>query len=288
MHCGLSMMIDLWPAPTGRLAPVISIHEDAMLSLDSVKKTFFAGTLDERCALRDVTLNLNEGDFCCVIGSNGAGKSTLLNAIAGKIIPDSGRIQIDRHDVTHMPVHRRSRQVARVFQDPMLGTAPDMTVAENLLLADLRPRRARFVPGLSRARRRHYQDILSVLGLGLENRLNARVSLLSGGQRQALALLMAVMADPRVLLLDEHTAALDPRTAALVLDITVRTIADKRLTALMVTHDMEMALRCGNKLIMMEGGRVIYETEGEEKRRQSVKDLIDRFHLKDDKILLAS
>jgi putative tryptophan/tyrosine transport system ATP-binding protein len=286
----MSMMIDLWPAPAGgqRLAPVINLREDAMLKLESVGKTFFAGTLDERCALRSLTLNLNEGDFCCVIGSNGAGKSTLLNAIAGKIIPDSGRIEIDRRDVTQMPVHRRSRQVARVFQDPMLGTAPDMTIAENLLLADLRPRRARLVPGLTRSRRAHYREILSALGLGLESRLDARVSLLSGGQRQALALLMAVMAEPRVLLLDEHTAALDPRTASLVLDITIRTIGEKRLTALMVTHDMEMAIRCGNKLIMMEGGRVIYETEGEEKRRHGVKDLIDRFHVKDDKILLAS
>ncbi|MCA1365370.1 ATP-binding cassette domain-containing protein [Bradyrhizobium sp. IC3069] len=259
-----------------------------MLAIRGIDKRFFAGTLDEKHALKGVDLTLNEGDFCCVIGSNGAGKSTLLNGVAGKIIPDKGSIRIDDRDVTAMPVHRRSRWVARVFQDPMLGTAPEMTIAENMLMAELRPRPARFTLGLSPTRRDAYRERLRTLRLGLEDRLDAKVSLLSGGQRQSLSLLMAVMARPRILLLDEHTAALDPRTAQLVLDITLDAVERNKLTALMVTHDMDMAIRCGNRLVMMEAGQIIYSTSGEAKRQHTVSDLIDRFHTKDDKILLAS
>jgi putative ABC transport system ATP-binding protein len=259
-----------------------------MLSVTNITKTFFAGTLDEKLALQGINLTLNEGDFCCVIGSNGAGKSTLLNTVAGKLVPDTGVVRIDDRDVTKLPVHRRSRWIARVFQDPMLGTAAEMTVAENMLMADLRPRQARLAIGLNNARRDHYREKLKTLGLGLENRLDAKVALLSGGQRQSLSLLMAVLAEPRVLLLDEHTAALDPRTARLVLDITIQAIECNKLTALMVTHDMDMAIRCGNKLIMMEAGNIIYSTSGDEKKRHTVSELIARFQTKDDKLVLAN
>lgn len=258
-----------------------------MLSVTNINKTFFAGTLDEKHALKGVDLTLNDGEFCCVIGSNGAGKSTLLNTVAGKYKPDTGIVTVDNRDVTGMPVHHRSRWIARVFQDPMLGTAPEMTIGENMLMADLRPKRAGLRPGLNRERRSRYRDTLKTLGLGLEDRLDAKVALLSGGQRQSLSLLMAVMAEPRVLLLDEHVAALDPRTAKLVLDITVEAIERNNLTALMVTHDMEMAIRCGNKLIMMEAGRIIYSTSGEAKKRHTIQELVDRFHIKDDKLVLA-
>jgi putative ABC transport system ATP-binding protein len=259
-----------------------------MLTVRSACKTFHAGTPDERRALRSVDITLGEGDFCIVIGSNGAGKSTLLNAVAGKQRLDSGAIAIDGNDVTALPVHHRARFIARVFQDPMVGTAPSMTVAENLLLAELRGKPTRLMPGLTAGRRAAYRQRLADLGLELENRLDAPVGLLSGGQRQSLALLMAVSTKPRLLLLDEHTAALDPRTADAVMRTTVEAIAAHRLTVLMVTHNMSHAVAYGDRLIMMDQGRIHLEIGGTEKQRVTVASLIERFHVKTDRMVLQA
>lgn len=260
----------------------------SMLTVKDARKVFHPGTADERRALAGIDLTLDQGDFCIVIGSNGAGKSTLLNAIAGKQRLDWGHIIIDGHDVTDDAVHERARFIARVFQDPMTGTAPTMTVAENLLLAELRGKPARLVPGLSQARRRAYRDRLATLGLDLEDRLDAPVSLLSGGQRQPLALLMAVSSEPRLLLLDEHTAALDPRTADAVMKTTVETVAERKLTVLMVTHNMSHAVAYGDRLIMMDQGKIHLEIGGAEKKRVTVESLINRFHVKTDRIVLQA
>ena len=259
-----------------------------MLSVRGACKTFHAGTPDERRALVEVDLTLAEGDFCIVIGSNGAGKSTLLNAVAGKQKLDSGKIVIDGKDVTALPVHQRARFIARVFQDPMVGTAPTMTVAENLLLAELRGKRTRLIPGLTAERRRAYCERLASLALDLEERLDAPVGLLSGGQRQSLALLMAVSTRPRLLLLDEHIAALDPRTADAVMHTTVEAIARHRLTVMMVTHNMTHAVAYGDRLVMMDQGKIHLEIGGAEKRRATVESLIDRFHVKTDRIVLQA
>ena len=259
-----------------------------MLSVRGACKTFHSGTPDERRALVEVDLTLAEGDFCIVIGSNGAGKSTLLNAVAGKQKLDSGKIVIDGKDVTALPVHQRARFIARVFQDPMVGTAPTMTVAENLLLAELRGKRTRLIPGLTAERRRAYCERLASLALDLEERLDAPVGLLSGGQRQSLALLMAVSTRPRLLLLDEHIAALDPRTADAVMHTTVEAIARHRLTVMMVTHNMSHAVAYGDRLVMMDQGKIHLEIGGAEKRRATVESLIDRFHVKTDRIVLQA
>jgi putative tryptophan/tyrosine transport system ATP-binding protein len=258
----------------------------SVLRLHQLSKSFNSGTAYQRQALKALDLELAPGDFCCIIGGNGAGKTTILNAIAGTLRPDSGRVAVAGVDVTDWPVHKRARFIARVFQDPMQGTAAEMTVAENLLLARLRSQPARFKPALSKERRQYFQDQLARLNLGLENRLESRVALLSGGQRQALSLLMAVMGGPALLLLDEHTAALDPRTAALVLALTRQVVAEQRLTTLMVTHDMEMAINCGNRLIMMDEGTIVYSAQNEEKTTLTVEQLVTRFHHRDDKILL--
>lgn len=259
-----------------------------MLAVSNARKTFHAGTPDERRALGGVNVKLDEGDFCIVIGSNGAGKSTLLNAVAGKQRLDSGTVSIDGEDVSGLPVHRRARFIARVFQDPMVGTAPSMTIAENLLLAELRGKPARLKRGLTRERRQAYRERLAGLGLDLERRLDAPVALLSGGQRQSLALLMAVSTSPRLLLLDEHTAALDPRTAEAVMRATVDAIAERRLTALMVTHNMSHAVSYGNRLIMMDQGAVHLEIAGAEKKKVTVDDLISRFQVKSDRMVLQA
>ena len=259
-----------------------------MLSVKGARKTFYAGTLDERRALDDLDLTLADGDFCVVIGSNGAGKSTLLNAIAGKQRLDAGSVTIDGVDVTALPVHRRARYIARVFQDPMIGTAPTMTIAENMLLAELRGRRLRLAHGLTQRRRQTYRDRLALLGLGLENRIDAPVGVLSGGQRQSLSLIMAVTTEPRILLLDEHTAALDPKTADTVMQATIRAIAEFHLTVLMVTHNMEHAVRYGNRLIMMDRGAVHLEVAMPEKAGYTVDSLIERFHVKTDRMVLQA
>jgi putative ABC transport system ATP-binding protein len=248
-----------------------------MLTVRSVSKTFHPGTMNERKALRDINLDLNDGDFVTIIGSNGAGKSTLLNAIAGSLTIDHGAIVIGRHDVTALPEHRRAADVARVFQDPSAGTAPHLTIEQNLAVAADRGKRHTLGLGLTRARRRHFRDELANLEQGLEDRMNHRVGLLSGGQRQALSLLMASFTRPRLLLLDEHTAALDPDRAELVLRITQRVIADHGLTALMVTHNMDHALRLGNRLVMMHDGEIISELDPSAKGKAEVGDLLDLF-----------
>jgi putative tryptophan/tyrosine transport system ATP-binding protein len=258
-----------------------------LIRLDRAEKRFHRGSADERAALDQVSLELASGEFAVVIGSNGAGKSTLLNAIAGAETLDSGRIEIDRQDVTQWPQHRRARLVARVLQDPRLGTVPALTVAENLALAEMRAGGAGFGRALTPARESRYVKALAPFGLGLEARLGARAGVLSGGQRQVLALAMAVIASPRALLLDEHCAALDPKTAELVMGATLTAIADGRLTTLMVTHNMQHAIRYGERLLMMDAGRVLLDAAGEEKSRLTVDALVERFHVAHDRMLLA-
>jgi putative ABC transport system ATP-binding protein len=258
-----------------------------MLAVKDARQVFFPGLPDEKVALDGLNLTLAEGDFATVIGSNGAGKSTLLNAIAGAQRLDSGRIVINGDDVTQMPVHRRANHVARVFQDPMKGTAASMTIAENMLLAEMRQSKARLRIGLTPARRDKYREELSYLGLGLEDRMDTPVSLLSGGQRQSLSLVMAVSDRPDVLLLDEHTAALDPRTADLVLDATLRAVTALKLTTLMVTHNMQHAIDFGNRIVMLDAGQVIRELSGDEKANTTVPELIDYFSVKSDRMVLG-
>lgn len=248
-----------------------------MLSIDSISKTFFPGTANERRALRDVSLHLSPGDFITVIGSNGAGKSTLLNSISGRLIPDSGRIRIHGKDVTTQSEHKRARKVGRVFQDPMAGTAPNLTIEENLSLAYLRGKSRGLGLGLNSARRKVFIDELESLELGLEKRLGTNVGLLSGGQRQALSLLMAGFTHPDVMLLDEHTAALDPQRAELVTNLTKRIVEQGKLTTLMVTHNMAQALQVGNRLIMMHEGQIIFSADAEQKAQLTVEDLMAEF-----------
>lgn len=248
-----------------------------MLEVSKVSKTFFPGTVNERHALVDVNLNLAAGDFVTVIGSNGAGKSTVLNTIAGRIVQDSGQVRLDGHDVTKQKEHQRAKQVGRVFQDPMAGTSPDLTIEQNLALADRRGRARGLGRGVTAAKRERFAQELTVLELGLEKRLKTRVGLLSGGQRQALSLLMATFSRPKVLLLDEHTAALDPQRADLVTRLTEKIVADQELTTLMVTHNMAQALAVGNRLIMMHEGRVILDLQGEQKAQLTPDDLLAEF-----------
>jgi putative tryptophan/tyrosine transport system ATP-binding protein len=257
-----------------------------MLSIKGGTKIFYRGTQDERRALDGLNVTLKSGDFCIVIGSNGAGKSSFLNAVSGKLPLDSGRISIDGQDVTKLNAHRRAQFIARVFQDPMIGTAPTMTIGENMLLAELRGQPRSLAYGLTVARRTRYRQQLAELNLGLENRLDMQVGLLSGGQRQSLSLVMAVSTHPKLLLLDEHTAALDPRTAKLVMDTTVRAVDELKLTTMMVTHNMEHAINYGNRIIMMDAGKVLVDIDATEKQGITVSDLIDRFHTKSDAIAL--
>ena len=248
-----------------------------MLELKNISKTFFPGTINEKKALRGVDLHMETGDFITIIGGNGAGKSTLLNSIAGVFPIDEGSITIDDVELTQMPEHQRARYIGRVFQDPMMGTAAGMMIEENLAIASRRGKR----PGLSWAlmeeERSHFWELLKELDLGLEDRLTARVGLLSGGQRQALTLLMAAMNHPKLLLLDEHTAALDPKTAEKVLALTQKVIARDHLTSLMITHNMRDALRFGNRLVMMNTGRIVVDVGGEEKKRLTIPDLLNLF-----------
>ena len=248
-----------------------------MLELSHVTKTFYPGTVNEKVALNDLSLSLKEGDFVTVIGSNGAGKSTMLNAISGVWGVDSGTIRIDGVDVTGMSEHRRAAFLGRVFQDPMLGTAPDMQIEENLALAARRGKRRGLKWGITRLEREDYRELLREFDLGLEDRLTAKVGLLSGGQRQALTLLMASLQRPKVLLLDEHTAALDPKTADKVLRLSDKIISENNLTALMVTHNMRDAIAHGNRLIMMNAGRVVVDVAGEEKKKLTVDQLLELF-----------
>jgi len=259
-----------------------------MLEIRAARKTFYRGQPDEKVALDNLDLKLSTGEFGVVIGSNGAGKSSMLNAVSGALTLDSGKILLNGDDVTGLPVHKRAMRIARVFQDPMKGTAASMTVAENMLLADLRSKSRSLRRGLTAARLATYRERLSMLGLGLESRLDTRVELLSGGQRQSLSLIMAVGGEPELLLLDEHTAALDPRTADIVMQATVRTVEALKLTTLMVTHNMQHAVDFGDSVIMLDAGRVRLEISGEEKKRLTVPDLIGHFAVKTDRMFLAS
>ncbi|EFK11094.1 ABC transporter, ATP-binding protein [delta proteobacterium NaphS2] len=260
-----------------------------MLVLKDVSKVFNPCTQDEKVALNSLNLSVKDGDFVTIIGSNGAGKSTLLNCVAGTYRPDGGSVIIDGRDITKSPEHRRARYLARVFQDPTLGTAAAMTIEENLSLAELRGRKRGLGPGVTKKRRARYREVLKVLELGLEDRLRDRVGLLSGGQRQSLALLMTTLSLPRLLLLDEHTAALDPRTADKVMTLTDHVVEENRLTTLMVTHNMNQALKHGNRMIMLHQGQVRMDVSGEEKQKLTVREVVAKFGttLKDETLLSA-
>ena len=264
-----------------------------MLDVQAIYKTFNAGTVNEKTALNGVSLHLNEGDFVTVIGGNGAGKSTLLNAVAGVWPVDAGAITIDGVDVTHLAEHKRAKYIGRVFQDPIMGTAATMQIEENLALAKRRGKRRTLRPGITKAERDEYRDLLRLLDLGLEDRLTSKVGLLSGGQRQALTLLMASLVKPKLLLLDEHTAALDPKTAAKVLDATEKIVQRDHLTTLMITHNMRDAIAHGNRLIMMYEGNIALDISGEDKKKLTVEDLLAKFGQAtgsteaDDKLLLG-
>ena len=250
-----------------------------MLNITNVSKTFNIGTINEKKALQNLNFTLNDGDFVTVIGGNGAGKSTLLNMIAGVFPCDigEGKIEIDGVDVTRMPEHKRAKYLGRVFQDPMRGTASDMGIEENLAMAYRRGKARGLGWGITDKERVLYKELLTSLDLGLENRLTAKVGLLSGGQRQALTLLMSTLKKPKILLLDEHTAALDPKTASKVLDITQKMVKKDKLTTMMITHNMKDAIRLGNRLIMMHEGKIIYDVSGEEKKNLTVSDLLNKF-----------
>lgn len=248
-----------------------------MLEVKNIYKTFNPGTINEKIALNGLSLKLNEGDFVTVIGGNGAGKSTLLNAVAGVWPVDEGQIVIDGTDVTKLSEHKRAAYLGRVFQDPMTGTAATMGIEENLALAKRRGTKRGLRKGITQQEREEYKELLKVLDLGLENRLTSKVGLLSGGQRQALTLLMATLKKPKLLLLDEHTAALDPKTASKVLEITDMIVNRDHLTTLMITHNMKDAIAHGNRLIMLMDGKVILDIQGEEKKKLTVKNLLDKF-----------
>lgn len=248
-----------------------------MLELKNISKTFEANTINEKKALDNISLTLNDGDFVTVIGSNGAGKSTLLNAIAGVFSVDSGSISIDGNDVTNIPEYKRASYIGRVFQDPKIGTASDMWIEENLALANRRGNKRGLKQGISDNERKQYFDILKSFNLGLENRMSTKVGLLSGGQRQALTLLMATLQKPNLLLLDEHTAALDPATASKVLELTNKIVTENNLTTFMVTHNMKDALKYGNRLIMMDNGHIILDVAGKDKEKLTVNDLLKKF-----------
>lgn len=264
-----------------------------MLELRNISKTFNPGTITEKRALSDLSLHLNPGDFVTVIGGNGAGKSTMLNAVAGVFNVDAGSILIDGVNVTRLPEHKRAAMLGRVFQDPMIGTAATMNIEENLALAYRRGQRRTLRWGIKPKEREEYRDLLAMLGLGLEDRMTSKVGLLSGGQRQALTLLMATLKQPKLLLLDEHTAALDPKTAANVLGLTQKIIVENHLTALMITHNMKDALQYGNRTIMMHEGTVILDIDAETKKRIGIEDLLAMFEkasgkeLANDRMLLG-
>ena len=265
-----------------------------MLEIKNIYKTFNAGTVNEKRALNGLSLNLEDGDFVTVIGGNGAGKSTMLNAIAGVWPVDEGQIIIDGVDVTKLSEHKRAKYLGRVFQDPMTGTAATMGIEENLALAQRRGQSRTLKIGITKKEREEYKELLKILDLGLENRLTSKVGLLSGGQRQALTLLMATLKKPKLLLLDEHTAALDPGTAEKVLNLTKRIVEEHHLTCLMITHNMQSALELGNRILMMDSGDIVLDIKEEEKKGLTVEGLLDKFkvgagkRLDNDRILLSN
>lgn len=261
-----------------------------MLKLTNISKTFNPGTVNEKTAIHDLSLHVAPGDFITIIGANGAGKSTLFNAIAGSFYTDSGTILLDGRDVTFLPEHKRARQIGRLFQDPMRGSAPGMTIEENLALA---AGGGGWLSHVSKAEKERFRDRLALLDMGLEDRMKQPVGLLSGGQRQALTLLMATMVPPKLLLLDEHTAALDPGTAEKVLALTTEIVQDGHLTCLMITHNMQSALELGNRTLMMDSGNIIYDVAGEERKKLTIDDLLQKFKagvgkaLDNDRMLLS-
>ena len=257
-----------------------------MLELKGVSMTFNMGTINEKKALIDIDFTIEDGDFITVIGGNGAGKSTLLNVIAGVYLPEKGSVVLGGKDITRLPEHKRAKYLGRVFQDPMMGTAASMEIQENLALANRRGKMRGLRWGVGKKEKAFFKQKLEFLGLGLEDRMTAKVGLLSGGQRQALTLLMATLKRPELLLLDEHTAALDPKTAARVLDVTEELTSGEKLTTLMITHNMKDAIRYGNRLIMMHEGRIIYDVRGEEKSKLTVAELLDKFKIQSDKMLM--
>ena len=248
-----------------------------MLKLEKVSKTFNVGTVNEKKVLHEIDLTLEDGDFVTIIGGNGAGKSTLLNMISGLFPLDSGIITLNGEDISLQDEHQRAKRIGRLFQDPMLGTAADMQIDENLALAKRRGQKRGLSWGITKKEKEEYRELVKTLGLGLEDRLTTKVGLLSGGQRQALTLLMATLKRPQILLLDEHTAALDPATSAKVLKLTCEIVAKKQLTAMMVTHNMQDAIDVGNRLIMMYDGKIIYDVKGEDKKKLKVSDLLKKF-----------
>ena len=262
-----------------------------MLRIEHVTKTFNPGTPDAKIALNDLTLHVGDGDFISIIGANGAGKSTLFNAICGSFFVDEGAVWLDGQNVTLVPEHKRAKSIGRLFQDPMRGSAPGMSIEENLVLA---AGNGGWMSTASRREKQHFRDQLALLDMGLEDRMKQPVGLLSGGQRQALTLLMATLSMPKVLLLDEHTAALDPATAEKVLALTTRIVEENHLTCLMITHNMQSALDLGNRTIMMDQGRIVYDTAGAEREHLTVEDLLDRFRqangrkLDNDRMLLST
>ena len=258
-----------------------------MVRLENITKIFSKGTIDEKVAIDGITLHIRKGDFITIIGSNGAGKTTVLNLTAGTFAPDEGDIFIDDSRVTRLPEHRRAKYLGRIFQDPLMGTAATMTIEENLAMADLRGQIRGLRWGIKNTRRDHYREILKMLDLGLETRLKDTVSLLSGGQRQSLTLLMVTLSLPKLLLLDEHTAALDPKTAQRVMELTQKIIEENNLTTVMVTHNMQQAIKYGNRMLMLHEGKVQFDIEGEEKSALTVEEVVKRFgaELKDEALL---
>ena len=262
-----------------------------MLKLENISLTFHPGTVNEKKALENLSLHLEKGDFVTILGSNGAGKSTLFNTIAGTYLPDSGKVILDGRDITNLPDYKRSKEIGRLFQDPLKGTAPNMTIEENLALAYLRANHAKSPFSMvSRADRAEFRERLSMLNLGLEDRMDQPVGLLSGGQRQALTLLMATLVTPKILLLDEHTAALDPGTAERVLELTKQIVADHKITCLMITHNMASALALGNRTILMQGGHIALDLKNEQRQGLTPDDLVKLFRsqgVDNDRIMLS-
>lgn len=260
---------------------------EGFVSIQNLKKIFNKNTIDEKIAINGINLMIKKGEFITVIGSNGAGKTTLLNLIAGTYLPDEGRIFIENKEITLLPEYQRAKYLGRIFQNPLIGTASSMTIEENLSMAELRGKPRTLSWGVTKKQRERYRELLHILGLGLENRLSDRVSLLSGGQRQCLALLMATLSLPKLLLLDEHTASLDPKTAEKVMELTDRIIRENNLTTIMVTHNMLQAINFGDRMVMLHEGRVQFEIEGEEKRGLSVEEVVKRFgeELEDETLL---
>lgn len=257
-----------------------------MLKIQNLSKRFNSGTVNERIALNDLNLTVREGEFITIIGSNGAGKSTLMNCISGVERADSGRIYLDTMDITRLPEHRRSRYIGRVFQDPMKGTAFDMTIEQNLAIAACKNKSRGFQKGITKKDREEFRQRLSLLGMGLEDRMTQKVKLLSGGQRQALTLFMAVLSGPKLLLLDEHTAALDPGTAKKVLDLTDRFADSNSMCTLMITHNMSDALAHGSRTILMDSGRIIMDLKGRDRDNMTVEMLVEQFDIANDRMLL--